>query len=176
MTGDITITGAARIEQARWLTVRAALKLEIQGLRRSRGRSARQLANEITGRNWRTARQAYAALNTHIAAAMGPAFDKPLLPAPAGHAPVSVLNRSGRGIRTVVTCSCKWVPAAADIADAGGSTMNDAHAAHRHAQGLPPADYTGTVFGEGPWAGWTWDDWYAVYGGRGLDPYTGQTR
>ena len=73
----IVITGADNIERTRWLAVRSALSLEVKGMRR-RGRSARVLANEITGRNDRTARAAYTALNAHIVAGMGERFDRPL--------------------------------------------------------------------------------------------------
>jgi hypothetical protein len=76
-SGVIVITGADRIETARWLAVRSALKLETHGLKR-RGRSARQLANDITGQNHRTAIKAYAALNDHIVTALGPDFNRPL--------------------------------------------------------------------------------------------------
>lgn len=95
------------------------------------------------------------------------------LPAPDEHAPLSVINTTGSGIRTVVTCSCGWKPAKGPDR---GSTMNNGHMAHRRSKGLPRADYAGTVFGEGPWAGWTWNEWYAQHGGQGLDPYTGQPR
>ena len=62
---------------ARILAVRQALRLEVRGLKR-RGRSARVLANEITGGNARTARDAYAALNDHIVRTFGAEFNKPL--------------------------------------------------------------------------------------------------
>jgi hypothetical protein len=78
MNDSIEITGAENIERARWLAVRSALRLETCGLRRSRGRSARVLANEITGQNHRTAVKAYAALDAHITAALGERFSKPL--------------------------------------------------------------------------------------------------
>lgn len=71
------ITGAARIEGARWLAVRSALKLEIAGMKR-RGRSARVLANAITGQDHRTARAAYAALDAHITGTLGEQFARPL--------------------------------------------------------------------------------------------------
>lgn len=74
----IMITGPENIEHARWLAVRSALKLETRGLRRSSGKSARQLANDITGKNHRTAAAAYAALNEHIVATMGESFNRPL--------------------------------------------------------------------------------------------------
>ena len=78
MSESFMITGRDNIEHARWLTVRSALSLEIRGLRRSRGSSARQLANKITGQNHRTAKNSYTALNTHIVAVLGEKFDKPL--------------------------------------------------------------------------------------------------
>ena len=77
-SGAIVITGRENIECARWLAVRSALKLETRGMRRSSGRSARQLANAITGQNHRTARAAYDALNVHIVATMGEQFNRPL--------------------------------------------------------------------------------------------------
>ena len=73
----IVIIGPERIEGARQLAVRSALKLETKGLKR-RGRSARQLANAITGHNDRTAKAAYARLNAHIVASYGQQFDNPL--------------------------------------------------------------------------------------------------
>lgn len=77
-TGAIVITGD-KIEGARWLAVRSALSLETKGFRASGGRrSARVLANEITGQNHRTARAAYDALNAHIVAVFGAKFDRPL--------------------------------------------------------------------------------------------------
>ena len=74
---DIVITGAEKIEGARVLAVRSALKLEVMGMKRH-GRSARVLANEITGCNWRTAKAAYVALNEHIVKTYGQQFDRPL--------------------------------------------------------------------------------------------------
>lgn len=73
------ITGADQIEVARWLTVRQALRLEMKGLTRH-GRSARILANEITGQTYRTRAFAYDALNTQIVSVLGPDFDRPLIP------------------------------------------------------------------------------------------------
>jgi hypothetical protein len=76
----IVITGAERIEGARWLAVRSALKLEIRtGMKLSgRGRSARVLANKITGRNCRTKAAAYAALDAHITRELGKQLARPL--------------------------------------------------------------------------------------------------
>jgi hypothetical protein len=95
------------------------------------------------------------------------------MPAAADHAPLSVLNRTGRGIRTMTICSCEWQPAKASER---GSTMSSAHMAHRRKLGLSRADYSATVFGEGPWMGLTWDEWYAQHGTEGIDPYTGNRR
>ena len=75
--GGAVVTGAENIERARWLAVRGALRLETRGLKK-RGRSARVLANEITGQNHRTAAAAYAALNDHITAKLGEKFGQPL--------------------------------------------------------------------------------------------------
>jgi hypothetical protein len=78
MSESIIITGAENIERVRWLSVRSALKLEMHGLSRSgRGKSARQLANAITGQNCRTREIAYDMLNAHIVSALGPEFDRP---------------------------------------------------------------------------------------------------
>jgi hypothetical protein len=65
------------IDRARWLAVRSALKLETKGLKRG-GRSARQLANEITGKNDRTAKAAYASLDEFITGKLGQEFSRPL--------------------------------------------------------------------------------------------------
>jgi len=91
------------------------------------------------------------------------------LPLPADHAPLAVLNHTGHGIRTIVTCSCGWRPAKAAN---GASAMHNGHMAHRRKAGLPRADYSATVFGEGPWTGLTWNEWYSANGG-GVDPFTG---
>ena len=95
------------------------------------------------------------------------------MPAAADHAPLSVLNHAGLGIRTMVVCSCEWMPAKPPER---GSTMNNAHMAHRRKAGMPRADYSATVFGEGPWMGLTWDEWYAQHGTKNVDPYTGSKR
>lgn len=95
------------------------------------------------------------------------------MPTASEHAPLSILNRTGQGIRTMITCSCEWHPAKAPER---ASTMDNAHIAHRRSKGLRPADYSKTVFGEGPWMGLTWDEWYAKHGGSDTDPYTGQAR
>lgn len=75
--GGFTITGADRIEVARWMAVRSALQLETHGLKRH-GRSARVLANEITGSTARTAKAAYGPLNRKIVDRLGADFDRPL--------------------------------------------------------------------------------------------------
>jgi hypothetical protein len=95
------------------------------------------------------------------------------MPEAADHAPLSVLNRTGRGIRTMTVCSCEWMPAKGPER---GSTKNNAHIAHRRKLGLPRVDYSATIFGEGPWMGMTWDEWYDAHGGQGIDPYTGTAR
>lgn len=95
------------------------------------------------------------------------------MPTAADHAPLSVLNRTGQGIRTMIVCSCEWMPAKAPER---ASTRNSAHMAHRRKMGLPRSDYSTTVFGEGPWMGLTWDEWYEQHGGPDIDPYTGSTR
>jgi hypothetical protein len=92
------------------------------------------------------------------------------MPAASDHAPLSVLNRSTVGIRTMVVCSCEWMP---DKPPQRGSTRSNAHMAHRRMLGLPRADYAATVFGEGPFMGLTWDQWHAEHGVGGTDPYTG---
>jgi len=76
-SGGIMITGAEDIERVRWLSVRSALKLETRGMQR-RGKSARVLANEITGKNHRLARVAYMELNAHIVKHLGEEFNRPL--------------------------------------------------------------------------------------------------
>src|SRR5579859_1368114 len=95
------------------------------------------------------------------------------MPQAADHAPLSILNRTGRGIRTMLVCSCEWFPAKASER---GSTRANAHMAHRRRLGLPRFNYALEVFGEGPWMGLTWDEWYAEHGGRSIDPYTGEIR
>jgi hypothetical protein len=95
------------------------------------------------------------------------------MPTAADHAPLSVLNRTGHGIRTMTVCSCEWMPAKGPER---GSTKNNAHMAHRRKMGMPRADYSAEVFGEGPWMGLTWDEWYAENGGTGIDPYSGEAR
>lgn len=92
-------------------------------------------------------------------------------PAGDGHDPLSVLNHAGDGIRTMIICSCGQMKA---NPAARMSTMNNGHMAHRRRLGLPRADYTRTRFGEGPWKGLTWDEWYAKHGTEGVDPYTGR--
>jgi hypothetical protein len=95
------------------------------------------------------------------------------MPAPADHAPISILNRTGRGIRTMTVCSCEWMPAKAAERS---QTRQNAHMAHRRSKGMPRADYSAEVFGEGPWMGLTWDEWYKTHGGTGIDPYSGEVR
>lgn len=67
------------IERGRWLTVRQALRLEIRGIKATgKGRSARILANEITGKECRTNRESYTALDKHITTIIGGNFARPL--------------------------------------------------------------------------------------------------
>jgi len=75
--GGTMISGEQNVRNASLLALRSALKLETHGLKR-RGRSARQMANDITGKNDRTAVKAYASLNAHIVSILGPEFDRPL--------------------------------------------------------------------------------------------------
>ena len=75
--GGIVITGAANIERARMITIRSGLGLEVRGLKMSRGRSMRVLANELMGTNIRTARKTYEAFNTWLVETHG-LQDKPL--------------------------------------------------------------------------------------------------
>jgi len=90
----------------------------------------------------------------------------PVMPAPAAHAPISMLNRTGSGIRTIIICSCGWTPSKAPER---GSTMHNAHDAHRRAHGLRKDTCPADVYGEGPAKGLTWDQWYAA--NPGLDPF-----
>jgi hypothetical protein len=77
---SIGVDGRARIEAVRWLTVRRALKIEIEtGMRRSnRGRPTIVLANEISGCTSRNKRVAYKALDDKIAEVLGEDQRKPL--------------------------------------------------------------------------------------------------
>ena len=77
--GGFAITGADKIERARWLAVRSMLKIEIKtGMKHSSGVSALKLANQITGISARSKRKAYEALNKLITDTMGEEFNKPL--------------------------------------------------------------------------------------------------
>jgi len=73
-------TEPSDIEKLRQLTIRRALKLEIEtGMKRSsRGRPTTVLANEITGKSSRTKREAYKDLNDHIVKTYGNQYDRPL--------------------------------------------------------------------------------------------------
>lgn len=64
--GGITITGAAAVEAASRLALRGALRLEARGMRRSRGRSARAIANEVMGTNIRSAVKTYEAYDKWV--------------------------------------------------------------------------------------------------------------
>jgi hypothetical protein len=78
MNETIIITGADNLRIVRWITLRSALKLEIQtGMKRSnRGRSTLALVNEITGHDDKRKLAAYNRLNSKIVEAGGQ--DKPL--------------------------------------------------------------------------------------------------
>ena len=93
------------------------------------------------------------------------------MPAPGAHAPLDVINPHRDGIRTMIICSCEWMPAKPPMA---ASVRANAHMAHRRKLGLPRANYGATVFGEGPWMGLTWDEWYDAHGGKDIDPFTGK--
>lgn len=102
-------------------------------------------------------------MTDHVAKAM---------PAAEDHAPLSVVNRTGRGIATMTACSCGWPGRASER----GSTAHNSHMAHRRKLGLPRFDYSAVVFGEGPWMGLTWNEWYAAHGDENVSPYTGLKR
>jgi hypothetical protein len=113
---------------------------------------------------------------------MSPHLGPRPLPAPAEHAGITVLNplMDHYGIRTTILCSCEAVPPAPPTSS---RTMHAWHDAHRAEHGLGPADpQADIVFGQGPWTGWTWDEWYARIGrhrnkgNTSVDPYTGQVR
>jgi len=95
------------------------------------------------------------------------------LPGPDEHAPLSVLNRTGHGLRAMTVCSCGQRPARAPE---HANAMFASHMAHRRRLSLPRADYSREVLGEGPWAGWTWNEWHAQFGGGDADPFTGENR
>ncbi len=83
------ITGEERVLMASRLALRMALKLEaLTSLRRSRGPSALAITNKLLGTKYRTARDAYPAMNTWITDRLGPDFDTPL-PAPRPARPAS---------------------------------------------------------------------------------------
>lgn len=74
----IVIEGKDKIELARWLSVRMALSVSIRTGMRRHGRSARILANEITGESHSSNMGAYDALNRKIISVLGPGFDRPI--------------------------------------------------------------------------------------------------
>jgi hypothetical protein len=73
----------------------------------------------------------------------------------------------------MTVCSCEWMPGKAPESS---RTKHNSHMAHRRSKGLPRADYSAEVLGEGPWMGLTWDEWYDAHGGQDIDPYTGRQR
>jgi hypothetical protein len=84
------------------------------------------------------------------------------------HAPVSHLNPSTEvGIKTIVGCSCGWMPKAASMTATG---LTSAHRAHRRSLKLARADYAATTIGAGyRAAGMTHEQWRAS--GAVGDPY-----
>jgi hypothetical protein len=76
MEETTVITGAANIEAARLVAVRGALKLETNGLKRH-GRSARTLANEAMGTNYKTIKKTYTEFNRWLVENYD-AIDRPL--------------------------------------------------------------------------------------------------
>ena len=82
-----------------------------------------------------------------------------------------ILNPHATGIRTMIVCSCGHQPAAPPQSM---RTMHNSHDAHRRSLGLPRSDIQ-PVFGDGPWTGLTWNEWYETHGGTGADPHTGNT-
>ena len=91
-----------------------------------------------------------------------------VLPPAEAHEPVTLINRTGAGCRTVVACSCGLGP----HKGTGARDRRRWHDGHRRGLGQIPAG-SEPVFGEGPFTGWTWDEWYATYAGLDIDPYTG---
>jgi hypothetical protein len=77
----IAIEGEDRVRMASRLALRSALLLEMKGMRRSRGRSARTIAAELLELPPRTRiADLYVALNKYIVDRLGPEFDRPLTP------------------------------------------------------------------------------------------------
>lgn len=64
-------SSTGNVELARLITIRAALKLETHGMRRSRGRSARTIANELMGTSIRTAAKTYEAFDAWLSETYG---------------------------------------------------------------------------------------------------------
>jgi hypothetical protein len=78
----IAIDGEDRVRMASRLALRSALLLEMKGMRRSRGRSARVITAELLEMPPRTKiADLYVALNKYIVDRLGPEFDRPLKPA-----------------------------------------------------------------------------------------------
>jgi hypothetical protein len=78
MSEGFSISGEEQTRMASVLALRAALSLEIKGMKR-RGRSARTIAQELLDLPGRPAtRTVYAKLNAYIVDRLGADFDKPL--------------------------------------------------------------------------------------------------
>jgi len=87
------------------------------------------------------------------------------------HAPVTVLNRAGDGIRTFTGCVCgegrpKTPPQSM-------RTSSTAYLAHLRKLGIRrPDNLAHAVYIEGPATGMTWDEWYAeTKDGPDRDPF-----
>lgn len=77
----IAIEGEENVRMASRLALRSALLLEMKGMRRSRGRSARVITAELLELPARTRiADLYVALNEYIVDRLGPDFDRPLTP------------------------------------------------------------------------------------------------
>lgn len=93
------------------------------------------------------------------------------LPSPESHIPLSVVNDTGHGIRSLYVCSCGERP---KKGSSRGSTMHVWHDNHRRKLGLEKFDivWDQTVYGPGSVAeGLTWRQWREMW--PTFDPYTG---
>ena len=77
--GGIVVSGEANVRAVSLVTLRAALKLQVKGLRHSsRGPSALAIANKVMGTSYRTARGAYPALDAWVVKNVPGAVSRPL--------------------------------------------------------------------------------------------------